>query len=226
MPFVRGLKKQRPKVWKEYEDFLTADEKRRRVYSLLYEQEANQLFDSRYLGELRKKNLDKIRKDAGAPNPPYYVLLHGDGDSMGDAISQLGKVQEHQAFSKRLGDFSKKAKDVVKSREGCPIYCGGDDVLVLLPLDEAFDCAREINQLFRDGMKDYAATFSAGMAVAHALEPLTEVRRWAWEAEREAKKNKGRIRYASQSTRGAGFQFRFALGGANLVVFFRMRWYT
>jgi CRISPR-associated protein Cmr2 len=74
---------------------------------------------------------------------------------------------------------------LIRSKGGCPIYCGGDDVLALLPLDTALECAHEVNQLFRKKMS--GRTFSAGLVVVHGLEPLTEVREWAKRAERNAK---------------------------------------
>ncbi len=49
-----------------------------------------------------------------------------------------------------------------------------------------------MNQLFRDCMRPYNVTFSAGMVVAHGLEPLNEVRDWAREAESTAKNDGGR----------------------------------
>jgi CRISPR-associated protein Cmr2 len=64
-------------------------------------------------------------------------------------------------------------------------------VVALLPLNTALACARHVNELFRETM-GRRVTFSAGMVVAHALEPLSEVREWARSAEGLAKKQSGK----------------------------------
>jgi CRISPR-associated protein Cmr2 len=69
------------------------------------------------------------------------------------------------------------------------VFAGGDDVMALLPLHEALDAAREFRKCFDLAVADLPKrpTFSVGMVIAHALEPLSEVRRLAKNAERQAK---------------------------------------
>ena len=77
---------------------------------------------------------------------------------------------------------------------GCSIYCGGDVVLALLPLHTALGCAAAVNQLLQERLRlrGYDVTFSAGMVIALALDPLNEVREWAADSERAAKVEAGR----------------------------------
>jgi CRISPR-associated protein Cmr2 len=50
------------------------------------------------------------------------------------------------------------------------------------------DCADALRKLYAEAMKDYeGSTLSVGIAIAHALEPLEDVRQWAFAAEQSAK---------------------------------------
>jgi CRISPR-associated protein Cmr2 len=157
------------------------------TYSLLYRHDSRQIFDGALVDE---EELKAIREDLGKePNPPYYAFLIGDGDRMGEAIGTIQEEEEHRKFSSRLSRFAEAARKLIDGDEyrGCSIYCGGDDVVALLPLDRALDCARAVNEEFHKAMGAYGVTFSAGLVVAHALEPLPEVREWARQAEKAAK---------------------------------------
>ena len=193
VPFVKSCENgsdKRKAVFRRYKRFVLDQGLLPETYSLLYEHESRQLFDD---DEEADRELKDFRAALGKPNPPYYALLHGDGDHMGRAIGELKSPEEHQKFSRELSRFAGDArKKIDKEYGGCSIYCGGDDVLALLPLHTALRCAQAVNELFRDSLKDYAVTFSAGLVVAHGLEPLNEVRNWAVEAEHTAKAAGGR----------------------------------
>jgi CRISPR-associated protein Cmr2 len=138
--------------------------------------------------ELRKDIYEAHR----APNPPYYALLIADGDRMGAAIEAISERKLHQQFSQRLSQFAGEAARLIEGEpyHGCPVYVGGDDVMALLPLHMALECVCELRKLFLDKMRGpwpKQPTFSAGLAVVHALEPLTEAREIAMRAERAAK---------------------------------------
>jgi len=194
VPFVQGIEKgseKRTDAFRRYQRFLRVHGLPPETYSLLYEHESRQLFHE---DEAANEELKGIREALGKPNAPYFVLFSGDGDKMGCAISGLDSSQSHQDFSKALSGFAGQARVLIDSERygGCSIYCGGDDVLALLPLHTALDCAKAVNDLFRERLKQYSVTFSAGLVVAHGLEPLTEVRAWAKEAEHAAKTDGGR----------------------------------
>jgi hypothetical protein len=59
--------------------------------------------------------------------------------------------------------------------------------MALLPLHQAIECVLKLFQTKMQGPWPRQATFSAGLAVVHALEPLTEARKIARRAERAAK---------------------------------------
>jgi CRISPR-associated protein Cmr2 len=189
VPYARRLQKHQTL----FDRYLRAveEELHRYTWTQLYSHESRQIYgnqpvaeESRF-GELRREIWRKI----GEPAPPYYALLVGDGDGMGKAISGMLRIEDHQSFSERLSAFAATTKEMVWEHDGCPVYMGGDDVMALLPLHTAIECACKINAAFREAMKP--CRFSAGMAVAHALDPLSEVREIAHRAERMAKEDGG-----------------------------------
>lgn len=191
LPFRQRSSRAHPAKFKEYEDFLR-DQHEQKTLGFLYEHESRQILrdDPEF-----KARILQFRELFGAPKPPYYGMLIGDGDSMGKTIEQVNDKGRHQDFSRRLSLFASQAREAVTRHEGCPVYTGGDDVMALLPLHTALACLGEINKNFRqavDGFADQPPTFSAGFAVAHALEPLSEVREIAHRAERKAKREEER----------------------------------
>lgn len=140
-----------------------------------------------------EKSLDEFFKTAEVDRPlPYYALLVGDGDFMGRTISHLVTVDENRQFSSELAGFADQAKVVVSNHGGAVIFAGGDDVLALLPLHTAIQCAAELASSFRAALQAYdqsgsPPTFSAGIAIVHHLEPLEDALVLARKAEASAK---------------------------------------
>lgn len=55
----------------------------------------------------------------------------------------------HLQFSEALGNFALQcAAAIVSGHQGRLVYCGGDDVLALLPAGRALECARDLNRAF------------------------------------------------------------------------------
>ncbi len=142
------------------------------------------------LREIRKCiSYDGIRKP-----DPYVAMLIADGDRMGAALSSMDNPEKHRAFSRKLAEFSAKAKEIVnKDRHGCLIYSGGDDVMALLPVDTCLQAARDLHDEFSrisDGI-DLAGcpqpTLSVGIVICHSLTPLEDIRAYAKRAEEHAK---------------------------------------
>jgi CRISPR-associated protein Cmr2 len=195
VPYVLGVQSN-PKCaqpFAEYVQFLGQLKLAHETGSLLYEHESRQIFDfdkdKAEFAELER--LRKIIYEAHRePNPPYYALLIADGDHMGKAIDLIDKRDLHQEFSRRLSEFADEAARLIDGEpySGCRIYVGGDDVMALLPLHQAIECVIRLRNLFIQKMP--GMTFSAGLAVVHALEPLTEAREIAQRAERAAKADK------------------------------------
>jgi CRISPR-associated protein Cmr2 len=130
------------------------------------------------------KNLERH----GTPNP-YLALLAADGDKMGKAISAIGSAVRHRQFSEELSRFANRAKGFVADNHGYPIYTGGDDVLALVALDGALECACQLREEFCNLMKnwEHSPTLTVGIAIGHFLEPLEDLLSWARAAEKDGK---------------------------------------
>jgi CRISPR-associated protein Cmr2 len=153
--------------------------------------------------ELSKALRTFLNEMGGNEPQPYYALLHADGDFMGAAISQIVKAERHQAFSQQLSGFALSVREIVENdhHAGSLVYAGGDDVLAFLPLHTVLPCARALQEAFQKQMAQFPAfneageegspTLSAGIAIVHHLEPLSEALDLARAAEKTAKSVRG-----------------------------------
>lgn len=146
--------------------------------------------------DLWRKNLLKSI-DISGECPPYYAILVADGDRMGKHISEMSRVEEHQEFSNKIAAFAKGVEGIVSNHHGFTVYAGGDDVLALLPVNTALDCADKL----RENFKATGCTMSAGIAVVHHIENLHVCLEWARKAEKAAKKERDSVAVALH-TRG------------------------
>ncbi|GEM83384.1 type III-B CRISPR-associated protein Cas10/Cmr2 [Meiothermus hypogaeus] len=119
---------------------------------------------------------------------PYLAILVADGDRMGELIARQDDPDAHRGLSKTLDDFAKEARKIVPKHRGFMVYSGGDDVLALLPVNQAIACAKDLSEEFRHRVK---GTLSAGVAIVHYREPLSISLQNARDAEKAAK-NGGR----------------------------------
>lgn len=113
----------------------------------------------------------------GAP-PVYFALLLADGDRLGRMVASLGS----DSVSGALAEFTRAVPDIVRAHRGVTVYAGGDDVLALLPIDGALQCARDLERRYREAFvaaasagNSPAATLSAAVVFAHTHAPLTLV---------------------------------------------------
>lgn len=121
------------------------------------------------------KTVDEARVPLDAP-PIYFALLLADGDRLGQLRGSLGISR----LSSALERFSGGVEARVHEHRGVTVYAGGDDVLALLPLDRALDCAAALERDYRAAFDDAAhATLSAAVVLAHARAPLDGVLRSA-----------------------------------------------
>jgi CRISPR-associated protein Cmr2 len=122
------------------------------------------------LGKLREtKILDNSKETFDKPSP-YYAILLMDGDNMGQALSK-GNPQE---ISKALLKFNKATADLVYEHNGFLIYAGGDDVLALLPVEDALNCAYQLHKAYDEIMEGVSkSTLSGAIQFAHVKTPLT-----------------------------------------------------
>lgn len=144
------------------------------------------------------KNLRDARKGLDEP-APYAVILKADGDRMGELLGKADSAEKSRQISQALHGFAQSVRGIVRKHRGHAIYAGGDDVLALLPLENAVACAAMLAKDFKAAMNEVAAklnvppnerpTLSAGLGIGHLVEPLGSLRARADAAEKHAKGN-------------------------------------
>jgi len=135
--------------------------------------------------------LGNLTHDYGEPSP-YLGVLVADGDHIGEALSKLQSPDDHRRFSQALASFAAKSREIVNAHNGVLVYSGGDDVLAFVPIDRCLECARALHDRFGGALADWssktgALTLSVGLAIAHFMEPLEDLRGHARTAEQHAK---------------------------------------
>jgi CRISPR-associated protein Cmr2 len=113
----------------------------------------------------------------GHPSPFYAILLM-DGDNLGKTKAAMGG--DATRLSAALGEFTGKVPGIVQDNNGFLVYAGGDDVLALLPLEDALDCALALRSSYMEVFKDKDVadgnySISAAVIYAHMKLPLTLV---------------------------------------------------
>lgn len=177
----------------------------------LYEERLSEDLNRRELNvrELSDEQSQKLRRLRGAlsalyhavgkrPNP-YYAILMLDGDKMGKHISSCKEDVDHKTLSHQLSQFADQTassnlsfQSVIEHEYcGCMIYAGGDDLLALLPVDEALAAANRIHEIFVQGtanlQPNFPFTASAGLVFAHHRSQLDAALQAARHAEKRAK---------------------------------------
>lgn len=141
--------------------------------------------------------LKEIWREFGYPCP-YAVLMLADGDKMGMLLDSCKTMESQQEVSKALSGFADSVHTTVRQFAGHALYAGGDDVLAMVPLNSAYECADSLRQVFSKKLEPVAQkiggikatdypTLSVGLAIAHIMEPLGNIRRYADQAEKHAK---------------------------------------
>lgn len=127
----------------------------------------------------------KDLKDQGqmqSTPPPFYAILLMDGDSLGKLL-QDEDTNTPSKISEALNDFTGKVPELVDEHNGFLIYAGGDDVLALLPLEDALGCATAVRAAYLAAFKkafgttDSPSTLSAAITFTHVKIPLTRLLR-------------------------------------------------
>ncbi|MDA3875681.1 MAG: type III-B CRISPR-associated protein Cas10/Cmr2, partial [Halothiobacillus sp.] len=128
--------------------------------------------------KLAKKTLDalsQVNQSADLdPVSPFYAILLMDGDSLGSHMSDLAKQQK---IAEGLSKFTQSVPDIVDDWNGFLIYAGGDDVLAILPMEDAIPCATRLRSLYMECFKGSGipTTLSGAIEFAHIKMPLTKV---------------------------------------------------
>ncbi|MGE3965949.1 MAG: type III-B CRISPR-associated protein Cas10/Cmr2 [Planctomycetota bacterium] len=163
---------------------------------------------STFLSEARR-----IVEERGGRWPvlsPYYAVVRADGDRMGKWLDGLSTPKDHQSASEALAGFAASAETVVAQHHGHCVFAGGDDVLALLPVATALECAAALNDAFTlaiaEGPKGSgsAPTLSVGVQIAHATDPFRGSLEGAREAEHAAKHTYERAAFAVRLEKRSG----------------------
>lgn len=161
--------------------------------------------DKPHLARYRSEALEAIGRSECLP---YYAILAADGDRMGALLGQVDDAASHRELSAALHNFADTAKGIVGKHQGHCVYVGGDDVLALLPVPRALDCAAALAGEFETALKRFkpdpsgeGGTLSAGLAIVHHMDPLRVSLDRARAAEKEAKKERDSLAVALH-TRG------------------------
>ncbi len=194
-PYIARLRRRMPTEMERYERFLGQHKNKIPFsYSYLYREETPEKLSGNLSAELSQILAECKFPE---PKPPYYAYLIGDGDGMGDVISQMKTRELHRDFSRSLSQFAGSVRNLATDKDLWNIvFAGGDDIMALLPLHEAIDAARQLRRCFTTavGGLEKPPTLSAGLVIAHATASLTEVRQAAKMAEKAAKKFKSKER--------------------------------
>lgn len=128
---------------------------------------------------------------------PYAAMLKADGDRMGQLLSRARSAPESRNISRALQGFASSVRGIVRAHRGHAIYAGGDDVLALLSLERARDCASALARAFSEHLSgiaermelddDERPTLSVGLGIGYVIEPLGALRALADRAEQQAK---------------------------------------
>jgi len=155
--------------------------------------------------------LDKVRKVAKLDPPsPFYAVLLMDGDELGIQMSNLDK---QRAIADGLARFTAGAGDIVGAHNGFLIYAGGDDVLALLPLEDALNCAASLRRHYLGCFATTPVTTSISAAIeyAHVKMPLGKVLRNAHDLlDNVAKDGRGRDAVACRVWKPGGMTVEWA----------------
>ncbi len=110
-------------------------------------------------------------------HPKVFRHLPEEAKKKVEKTKRLITPATHSAISRALAHFSiNVVPDVVNTNRGELIYAGGDDVLALLPIDSALECAYEIQKKFGEKWDGWnvlpAKTMSGGILIVHYKHPL------------------------------------------------------
>lgn len=156
----------------------------------------------------QRKKLQDLLKDFKGKPASYYAVLLMDGDSLGSLL-QTNKDKE-ELISKALAEFSRRVPEIVQDNNGVLLYAGGDDVLALLPMEDAVKTAARLRQIYQESFQstDIPAkktTISAAIMLSHHHAPLKRVLQQAHILLDDlAKDRTGRDSLAIQVWRAAG----------------------
>ena len=164
--------------------------------------------------------IDAEEGEVPPDSPSYYAILAMDGDDMGQWVSGCKGASDgldplkpgyHSELSKKLSAFAlQQVPGIMKRFQAKTIYCGGDDVLAMLPAARALDCAAELAEAFSKTLP--GATASVGIAIGHVRAPLQSTIQAARDAESTAKRVPGKNAFCLRILKRSGEHVEIAAG--------------
>ncbi|WP_071058838.1 type III-B CRISPR-associated protein Cas10/Cmr2 [Pelistega sp. MC2] len=121
-----------------------------------------------------KQALKQLQKKFGKASP-FYAVLMMDGDQLGKQMSDLTKQKD---ITQGLQKFIANVPTIIEKHNGFLIYAGGDDVLALLPMETAIECAVEVRAHYQHTFKAFPklqTTISAALVYTHINHSLKNV---------------------------------------------------
>lgn len=156
--------------------------------------------------------LKALRKEAGiGPVSPFYAVLLMDGDELGIHMSDENK---QTAITTALANFTAKVPRIVHANNGFLIYVGGDDVLALVPMEDALKCAAALRAHYLScfDLELIPTSLSGAIEYAHIKMPLGKVLHDAHDLlDNVAKEGRGRDAIACRVWKPGGLTVEWAM---------------
>jgi CRISPR-associated protein Cmr2 len=133
-----------------------------------------------------------------------------DGDSLGKNMSDTTK---QDVITQGLAKFTQGIPAIVYANNGFLIYAGGDDVLAILPLEDAIPCATTIRTHYEECFKDseLQTSISGAIEFVHNKTSLTKILKDAHQLlDDVAKQKTGRDALAIRVWKPGGLQLQWS----------------
>lgn len=124
-----------------------------------------------------------LQRNIQSKAAPFYAVLMMDGDKLGE---QMSEVKKQRIISDGLQEFTGQVPGIIREHDGFLVYAGGDDVLAVLPMTTALQCALAVRECYESIFAEVkkaeceqriATSISAAIEFAHIHMPLTKVLR-------------------------------------------------
>ncbi len=175
------------------------------------------------LRENLRESLAKAVKIVNGSAQSFYAYLLLDGDRLGKLLSE----HDQETVSSALERFVKEVPNAILKHNGVTVYAGGDDVLAMLPVNSAIECAIELREHYgssfarspaveAEAMLEQA-TASCAIVFTHFRNPLRDVIALAHrELDHTAKTRNGRNSLAVTVMNAGGVNHRWVGKFGNL----------
>lgn len=170
--------------------------------------------------------LSELTKKSGLPKAsPFYAVLLMDGDSIGKLLQSF--KGDHGIGEKKLSEallqFTQQVEKTVAANNGFLIYAGGDDVLALLPIEDAITCAAQLHQDYATAFDKVGlsgtSTLSGAIQFSHIKVPLNKLLSDAHDLlDNVAKAKTGRNALAVRVQRSSGSSLEWSMPWDNVML--------